>query len=294
MPFRYQELLPFGVLEDDKSLATIFGSKPTTPDYPTSSGVLDELFATNRKALPEAKAQAAEIQAFNQDTLNKALRDVLGPDYLTTNKAIGETFRKRLVEGDLGDLPDATINRSAARALGGGYGGGTSGMERNLTARDLGLLQYEETNRNIGAFNQWMTASKAALTAPQFDIGNFLFNIPQQIGLSEGKFARDVLASNIAAAPNPGERGRFETNLAIASAAAQFFGGGAINTPKTGSPGSAGGSWNGGSGGGGGGFNYFSTQYPGQPSPNYDPPFDQEAADWGGSGYGKGVASGFL
>lgn len=275
-----------GWLEDDESLAEIFGRKPVTPEYPTSEGILSELLATNKKLLPEAQDQASKIQAFNQEALLKSLREVLGPEALETNKDIGELFRKRIVEGDFGELPALSFDKSAARSLAGGYGGGTSGMERSLKARDLGLLQYEETNRNIGAFQQWTAATRNTFAAPLFSLENFQVSIPQQMQLAEGKFSRDVLAANIRAAPNPGERGRFETNLAIASAAAQFFGGGAINTPQTGSPSSAN-TWN-----------YsraqqsypsqgFNQPYEGQPSPNYDPYFDQEAEDWGGSGYGK-------
>lgn len=274
MPFRYQELLPLGLLEDDESLAPVFGSKPITPEYPTSEGVLSELLGTNKKLLPQAVAQAGEINKYNQESLLKALRESLGMDAVEANKEIGTLLRKR-IGGDIGDLASTVFDKSAAKALESGYAGsGMAGgyrtMDRNLKARDLGLTQYDVSNKAISSFLQWSANARNIFTAPTFDVANFQFSIPQQMQMSEGRFARDVLAANIKAAPNPSERGRFETNLAIGAAFLSAYsggmGGGGDSKPSaypypTDSYGNGSGDYNEAGSGEGNQFSYFSPKF---------------------------------
>lgn len=182
-----------------------FGRKPEIPQLPgiNPSQVQAETISANRDALPSLEALGKQVNEFNLQQqlgmLSKAL-EFVAPGQLA--KAQG------IVSSQLGgEIPDDVAaqvqRRSAAQALLGGYGGG-SGLGRNLTARDLGLTSMGIQQQGLANFG-----SLAALAPQQqlFDVTSMFFTPQQRLQAAfserEAQFQRNLLAEQVAAAPDP-------------------------------------------------------------------------------------------
>lgn len=213
-----------------------FGRKPKIPELPgiDPTQVQAATIAANKDQLPQLQQLGSTINEFNTaqqlGMLSKAL-EFVAPGQLA--KAQG------IVNSQLGgeipaDVAAQVQRRSAAQALLGGYGGG-SGIGRNLTARDLGLTSLQIQQQGLANFN---SLTSLAPRTQAFDITSMFFTPQQRLQSAfserESQFQRNLLAEQVAAAPDPAtaalgrEIDRFFNTAASAGmmAAGGGFGGG--------------------------------------------------------------------
>jgi hypothetical protein len=101
--------------------------------------------------LPSLKALGSQVNDFNQEQQLKSIQKALE---FALPGGLGKA--QGIVNSQLaGEIPadvQAQIQRSsAARAISGGYGGG-SGLGRNLTLRDLGLTSLQQQQQGFNNF----------------------------------------------------------------------------------------------------------------------------------------------
>jgi hypothetical protein len=181
-----------------------YGRKPEIPTLPAidPTQVQQATIAGNRDALPGAQSLASSVNAFNLDQAIAATRKALE---FAAPGALGQA--QGIVSSQLrGELPadvQASVLRSGAgRALAGGTMG--SGFSRNLTLRDLGLTSLGIQQQGIGNF---MTLAGLRPQAPMMDVSSMFFTPQQRLEAAfserQAQFQRNLLAEQVAAAPDP-------------------------------------------------------------------------------------------
>lgn len=194
-----------------------FGRKPNIPDLPLLDIAKEQRDAitANRLALPGLEKLAGETNRFSFEQISQMLERAI-PGFGGALKSAG-TSAESLARGEIPeDVSRAVQSASAARSLGGGFGG--SGLARNLTARDLGLtslnLMGEGQNRllSLGSF--------AKNTFPTFDFTTAFITPAQKLSFDwQQNLAQWQIRSmreQIAAAPDPND-------VALAGALDNFF-----------------------------------------------------------------------
>jgi len=112
--------------------------------------------------LPAAQALSASEATGRQSLTNQLIEQSM-PGFTAARNA-GTASANDLIAGKIpNDITDLVQRNSAARALGGGYGG--SGMHRNLVGRDLGLTSIGMKSQGM----QWLQALRgmSPAVAPQ-------------------------------------------------------------------------------------------------------------------------------
>ena len=117
-----------------------FGTRLQVPELPSLESILKTGTAANVAALPDLQSLATQTNIFNQAEITRMLESTT-PGLLGGIKSATGTAAS-LARGEIPeDVQRAIQSSTAARSLGGGFGG--SGMGRNLTARDLGLTSLD-------------------------------------------------------------------------------------------------------------------------------------------------------
>jgi hypothetical protein len=147
----------------------LFGKKPKLPDLKDVSLQEEQKksIAGNKSVLPELMGLASEVNAFNQAETMKA-REASLPGYKNVLSKTQEQLMSQLKGEIPQDVQDQIQNMSAARSLGGGYGG--SGVAGNRVARDLGLTSLGIVDKGLAAADRWLTTGSRYLTGPTFDV----------------------------------------------------------------------------------------------------------------------------
>lgn len=182
-----------------------FGRKPEIPKLPAidPAQVQAATIAGNKGALPELEAIGAQVNSFNLaqqlGMLGKAL-DFLAPGQLQQVQANNAS----LLRGEVPKDVQAQLQRQAvAGAYGRGYGGG-SGIAQNDYLRSLGLTSLQLQQQGQAGFGQ--LASMAPQT-PLFNPSSMFFTPQQRLEAAfserQAQFQRNLLAEQIAAAPDP-------------------------------------------------------------------------------------------
>lgn len=200
----------------------VFGKKPTVPDFPTLTAIGKETTAANVANFDANADLFGKANQFNTEQI-KAMLEYAAPGA----SSIIDMQRQNIEDELAGKLPQGVqdfIQQSAAsRATAGGYGG--SGMAGNLGLRDLGLNSLAATQQGFNHAQQWLAAAQSR--SPTLSISNAFFTPAQGYQHSTDKFQRDNYAANIAAAPDPSARGKYDTNMAILGMVLSAYGGGA-------------------------------------------------------------------
>lgn len=242
-----------------------YGNKPVIPEAPKTADILKDTTAANLAVTPEAARLAALTNKYNQENILANLRGVLGSEAVDVIPGeIGQKLSSE-IKGVLSpDVASQVRNRTAAEAIGRGYGLG-SGMGDYSLARNYGLTSYDISNRAVNSYEQWLQTS-SKLLAPTFDLSNMFASPAMGLRVAEEKYQRDYLTALTEAAPDPSKRGRFDTEMGILGMALSAYSGGPgyTNTYKppwnsglSPGPGQSGYTTPLGSSGGGGGFNFF-------------------------------------
>lgn len=182
-----------------------FGRKPDIPQLPAidPSRVQAETIAANKDQLPQLEAIGKQVNQFNLDQqlgmLSQALNFV-APGQLQQAQGIVSSQLRGEVPAD---VQLQLQRRSAAQALLGGFGGG-SGIGRNLTARDFGLTSLGIMNQGLQNFG---SLASLAPRPQSFDITSMFFTPQQRLQSAfaerDAQFQRNLLAEQVAAAPDP-------------------------------------------------------------------------------------------
>lgn len=209
------------------------GKKPQIPAFKPVDIDAEQkaAIAGNTKNFSDSAELTTRTNAYNQSELKRMLRAAI-PGYDAMVGKQGEVISSMLA----GELPkDVTsqIQRNAAERSGaGGYGG--SGMGRNLEARDLGLTSLQLTQQGLSAAERWLAGTKALAVPGQFDVSAMFLSPAQRVNATvannTGQFNRDLMAANVAAAPDPTMRaigGLFSTvgGSLLYGGMTQMFGG---------------------------------------------------------------------
>lgn len=230
--------------EDD-----IYGKKPIVPEFPDFGEAVAGAVDSNIANLPRI-----EDLARRSTDLYRSLLDQASPG-ATGLMDLGTANIKSMLEGELPKDVEERIRRYGAEA---GVGSGTSGSEfsGNRTARDLGLTSLDLATRGLASAERWIAQAKSNT----FDFSKMFLGPEHAIRQAEGTFQRDWLQAQVDAAPDPGARGAFDSEMAFIGMVLSAYGGGAGYTqgyqqqtqPQPPNPGDS---------GGGGGSSYFGPAY---------------------------------
>jgi hypothetical protein len=191
----------------------IYGDKP---EYGTTEDAAAEATRANLANLPEAQKLAGQVNTFNAGEMSRLL-EMTQPGFAGRQKEIGNIYDARLK----GKFTESELNELQLANAATGIESGTSGspFNRERLARQLGLHQWEETQKSIDSFSRW-TQSIAQLTQPAtFNVGSAFVPFETQLGWNK------LQAENLAA-PDPAVRGSFDSQMAFASMAWSVWSGG--------------------------------------------------------------------
>lgn len=177
-------------------------SKPKVPPFVPVDTTAEQAAAIsgNLKNLPAAEQFASQLNSF------------LGSEWLKSTeigfpqfKQVSENIGSNIASMTAGEIPQEVqdlIQRNAAvKSLYGGYGG--TGMQSNLTGRDLGLTSLDLMGKGQDAATRWMAATRS----PQVDLSSMFISPTQRIGVTqwnkEFAFNRDWTKNQIKAMPDP-------------------------------------------------------------------------------------------
>ncbi len=218
MPYNF--LSGAGTLFLGSQADKVFGKKPTVPKLPTLTEAQKTAVAGNNANFQDIAKLATSTNQFNQDQLNALIDRTLGPG---AREQIQQNLQSQL-RGEIPlDVRNAIYRGNAERSAGGNaFGGSESGYRKNLDARDLGLTSLQITNNALSSAEQWLQGAKA----PTFDVTSMFITPAQQNAANTDQFNRDLLAAKISAAPDPGARGVFDSNMALMGMVLSAYGGG--------------------------------------------------------------------
>ena len=216
-----------------------YGKKPTVPELtPIDVDATQQAtVAGNQASFADIAKLAAGVNTFNQDQLSALIDRTLGP-------GVRQSIQDNLAAQARGEIPrdvqDAIYRGGAERSTAtNAFGGG--GFTRNIEARDLGLTSLDITNKALSSAESWLASAKA----PTFDVTSMFITPMQQSAANTDQFNRNLLAAKTAAAPDPVERGQFDSSMALIGMVLSMYGGGAgyqgTYKPDTPSPGVGGG-----------------------------------------------------
>lgn len=168
--------------------------RPDVPEFKPVDAQAEQRKAIsgNQSALPDAMKLAGDVNAFNQDQLLSALRKSI-PNFDALQKRGSQIVEDFTAPGIPKDIQDLIQRRSAAKSLGGGYGG--SEAAKNLELRDLGLTGLELAGKKMAALESWIGFARQNATSPMMDVSSMFIAPQQQIGLAvserDKQFNRD-------------------------------------------------------------------------------------------------------
>lgn len=182
------------------------GGKPVIPAFTPVDPDVEQQKAIqgNINNFDKSRELTSITNTFNQGELRRMLRTAI-PNYDALVGKQGEVIGTMLSGQLPADVVSQIQRNSAEKSGAGGYGG--SGMGRNLEARDLGLNSLQLTQQGLSAAERWLANTKALSVPGQFDVASMFLTPAQRIqsqsANNAGQFNRDVMAANVAAAPDP-------------------------------------------------------------------------------------------
>lgn len=197
-----------GISAAGSLLGGLFGGrKPKVPELKPIDFAREQQQAIqqNIAALEPATELAKKTTEAEQTQLEAQLRRAIpGYDQMLqqASKNIGAALR-----GEITPEVSSQVQRStAARALAGGFGGGT-GMGRALTARDLGLTGLQLQNQGLAQAQNFIQQQRAFGMVQPFSVSSMFITPSQRIGAIQEQqarmYGRDLTAAQVAAAPSP-------------------------------------------------------------------------------------------
>lgn len=178
-----------------------YGKKPKVPELPKIDPTMiqQEAIAGNQQNLPALEALGAQVNRINAQQA-RALLDLSLPGQLgQAEQVVGSQLRGEIPA----DVASLVTRQAAATSLGLGVGG--SGVQSNITARDLGLTSLRIQQQGLQNFG----ALANIVRPPQFDVSSMFFTPAQRLSFAvedrSQRFQRDLLAAQVKAAPDPAD-----------------------------------------------------------------------------------------
>lgn len=201
-------------------LKAIFGSKLKVPKFKEIDPDVEiqKAFDSMQEQLPQAQRISKSFAEADADT-TLAVLEKIAPG----TRQLMQQQMANLQAGMRGELPPdvqrAITDRTAARAVAGGFGGSQFG--RNLELRDLGLTSLQRIDTAMGQSAQALAQYSSMV--PRTSV-NQMFLSPQarvQFMQEERnqRFQRDYAAAQAKAAANPIAKGLFGAAVSIGGAA---------------------------------------------------------------------------
>ena len=180
-------------------------SVPSAPQIDTTQEQLDTQTG-NLASFNAAKGLASSYNDFMQAQVAKQLQAV--PGFTDLSSTMAKNLAAQL-RGEISTSDAAASQRSsAARALGLGIGGSQSGAA--LTARNLGLTQYQVQQNAQAQTPGYLTSMSNLTRAPMYDFSNVFLSPMQRISVSQwnktNQWNVQNLRNQMAVQPAPWER----------------------------------------------------------------------------------------
>lgn len=200
-------------------------TKYDVPDAPQLDITQNQLDTTagNAASFEAAKKLASDYNDFFRQQVSKSLESGV-PGFKSISEQLSKNLQAQL-GGEL-SLSDAAASQrsSAARALGLGIGGSQAGAA--LTARDLGLSQFQ-IQQNAQAQAPGYLSTMANLTrAPMYDFSNVFLSPMQRAQLSwqnmSTKWNVQNLQNQMAVQPEPWQKALAGFGDSLLTAAASY------------------------------------------------------------------------
>lgn len=173
-------------------------SQPKVPDFVPVSAQEQQGIAIsgNLSALPTIQDLASRYNAFNVSEISKTL----GATDPFAQQIATQTSKNRLdwSKGIMSqDLADQVQRLTAARAVGGGFGG--TGMQNALLARNYGLTSFDLQKQAQSSEESWLRTAASIYEPGMFNVSSMMVTPAQQIALAteerDAKFQRDYVKS---------------------------------------------------------------------------------------------------
>jgi len=217
-------------------LNKIFGDKVKVPKFKEidPDAEIQKAFDSIQEQLPEAQRITKDIGEADADTA-LAVLERIAPG---TQQVIQQQV-SNLQAGLRGELPAdvqrAITDRSAARSVGGGFGGSQFG--RNLELRDLGLTSLQRIDTAMGQSAQALQQYSSMV--PRTSVGSMFMSPSDRIAFAQGErnmqYQRDMAAAQERAKADPVTGGLVKAGATLiggaiggpmgASMGSQMFGG---------------------------------------------------------------------
>lgn len=179
--------------------------------------------ATNYTSFQQSKQLATDYNAFMREQVAKSLKDI--PGFADLSSTLAKNLAAQL-RGELSTSDAASVQRSsAARALGLGIAGSPAGAA--LTARDLGLTQYQVQQGAQAQTPGYLTSMRNLTAAPQFDFSSVFMTPAQRIQVSQwnktNQFNVQNLRNQMAVQPEPWMKALAGFGDSLLTAAGSYF-----------------------------------------------------------------------
>ncbi len=210
-------------------LSALFGSKPSVPSMPvtTLTGSQQGAIGANQAALPSAENLVGAANQFSTSQITQMLNAAI-PGYSNMAATAGANIQSELSGQIPTDVSQAVQTADAAKSLASGTAG--SSFAGNLTARDLGLTSLDLTQQGLNSAQSWMKTAASIYEPSQMNLQSMFISPMQayQTGnqQAEQQFQQQWMSSQVAAMPDPGVRGIYDTTMTILGEAMSAYGGG--------------------------------------------------------------------
>lgn len=194
----------------------IYGSKPIVPGAIDYTKDLADAIRTNKDLLPSL----SEFAKLSTEEMANLL-EISFPGYKSTRDNISENIRS-MVAGEVPADVQLQLERKAAeRGVTLGYGGSQFGDNQFL--RNFGLTSLQLTQQGLDSASKWINQAQNV----SLDFSKFFLNKEDAMRRTEFNWQRDWLAAQVKAAPNPGARGEFDSEMTAIGMNLSIYGGGA-------------------------------------------------------------------
>lgn len=212
-----------GLFTSDKD---IYGTKPVIPPY-DPFGSYNKTIGENIKLAPQAMKLANLTNQYNLGT-RTGLFEQLVPGYTSTLSTVAANQAAR-ARGEIApDVLSRIARQGQAWRVGSGTGRAPIGNLRDL--RNYGLTSMDVSRQGENDIANWLRLLAQTSMPEAVDIRDYSINPAARL---QDEFAREKAVADIAASPDPGKRGQFDSAMALLGMVLSAYGGGAGYTGKS-------------------------------------------------------------
>jgi hypothetical protein len=206
----------------------MFGSTPKVPTLPaldlgTEQG---KAIANNLKNLPQAEQLTAAANTFSQAQIQKMLENAI-PGYKAMTGQASSVIQSEMAGQVPKDVQDLIQSNAAAKALGGGFAGGSA--HGALLARDLGTTSLNLIQSGMTAAQSWIDQANRLYAPGMANVQSMFVSPTQQsefdVNERNAQWNQQWLKNQVAAMPDPVIGGIHADIMQLASSFLGAYGG---------------------------------------------------------------------